>query len=469
MWSYSATKVVSMLRKGDVSPGELLTVIEERIAEVDRFINAIPTLCFERARQHILEFEKRPFDERGILAGLPVPIKDSLPVQGVRTTFGSTVFEKHIPEISDASVKILERNGGVVYGKTNTPELEAGANTFNDVFGATLNPWNTTLSSGGSSGGAAAAVASGMAWCAVGADFACSLRNPASLCGVVGLRPSPGLVPQGPNRTPYQNLSVVGPIARSVRDVALLLDALVGFDPIDPLSNYPNETLYTAKIDHWQQFPKIAFSSNLGISPVDTEVENLCRKSADIIAVGGMAIEEAYPNLRDAHETFRVLRAFQFAMAWGHLLPEHKDSLKPELVWNIEQGMSLTSEEIIQAEWSRNKMRQAFLTFMEDYDFLITPTSIVSAYPMTQRFPEQCNGYKFENYLQWMSISYAITLMSCPAISIPCGYTSDGRPVGLQIIGKPKTETQLLGFANKLESMLSIVPETPIEPHIQMA
>ena len=235
LWKRSAVEVVAALQSGDVSPREVLHDLQERIQEVDPHVNALPTRCFDRAFAHAAAIEAKPPSERGRFAGLPIPIKDSYEVAGVRTTWGSLAYADHVASRSDYMVEAIEAADGIVYAKSNTPEFEAGANTFNEVFGATLNPFDRTRSAGGSSGGAAAAVATGMAFVAQGSDFACSLRYPAAFCNVVAIRPSPGLVPQGPSALPHQVLSVIGPIARSVADAALALDGMVRFDPRDPL------------------------------------------------------------------------------------------------------------------------------------------------------------------------------------------------------------------------------------------
>ena len=250
LWRRSALEVVALLRREEVTPLDLLEVLERRIAAVNPAVNAVVTTCFERAREHAEALMQRPPSERGPLAGLPVAIKDSVPVAGVRTTSGSLVYKDWVPEHSDYLVERLEARGGIVYCKTNTPEFEAGGNTFNEVFGATLNPWGTGLSAAGSSGGAAVALATGMAWLAQGSDMAGSLRNPASFCGVCGLRPTPGRVASGPSAMPYQTMGVSGPMARRVADLAFFLDAMSGADRRVPLAlEAPNQSFLAALED----------------------------------------------------------------------------------------------------------------------------------------------------------------------------------------------------------------------------
>src|SRR5882762_4727181 len=305
----TACTIVEQLNSGDVTPLDLLDALEARIAEVDGKINALPTLCFDRARQHARELMKRPIAERGLLAGMPVPIKDLTAVAGVLTTQGSPIFKDHVPTRSDILVEHLEANGGVIYAKSNTPEFGAGANTFNEVFGATRNPWDLSRSASGSSGGAAAALATGTAWLAHGSDMGGSLRNPASFCGIVGMRPSIGRVAHTLAAAIDRNLGVQGPMARNVEDVALLLDAMSGEHPGDPLSLpvLPNSFLSAVRAGNKPK--RIAYSPDLGITPVDPEVAAVTRKAAQRFAELGVIVEEAHPDLREAHECFHVLRA----------------------------------------------------------------------------------------------------------------------------------------------------------------
>src|SRR5882724_3732647 len=276
----TACAVVGKLKAGDVTPLDLLDVLEKRIAEVDGKVNALPTLCFDRARDHAKALMQKPAGERGLLAGLPIPIKDLSSVAGVLTTQGSPIYKDRIPEQSDIVVTHLENNGAVVYAKSNTPEFGAGANTFNEVFGATLNPWDTLRSAAGSSGGAAVALATGMAWLAHGSDMGGSLRSPASFCGIAGMRPSIGRVAHTPKAGIDRNLGVLGPMARNVEDLALLLDAMSGEHPADPLSlpSLPTSFLSAARAGNRPK--RVAYSPDLGITPVDPEVAAITKKAA---------------------------------------------------------------------------------------------------------------------------------------------------------------------------------------------
>jgi len=460
----TACAVVDKLNSGEVTPLDLLDVLEARIAEVDGQVNALPTLCFDRARAHAKELMKKPRSERGLLAGIPIPIKDLFNVEGVRNTQGSPIFKDTISARSDLVVEHLEQNGGVVYAKSNTPEFGAGANTFNEVFGATLNPWDTSRSAAGSSGGAAVALATGMAWLAHGTDMGGSLRNPASFCGIVGLRPSIGRVAHTPSATIDRNLTVHGPMARNVEDLALLLDAMSGEHAADPLSlpSLPNSFLSAARSG--KRPKRIAYSPDLGITPVDPEVAAITRKAAQRFADAGAIVEEAHPDLREAHECFHVLRAFDFAMTKASLLHTKRDMLKPEVIWNIEEGLKLTVEQIARAEAQRVEMTARTVEFFKKYDLLLAPATIVSPFPIGDRYVAECAGVKFDNYVQWLAIVYAITLACCPALSLPCGFTASGLPVGLQMVAAPRGEAQLLAGARMLEDMLGVRGTTPIDP-----
>ncbi|HVV41788.1 MAG TPA: amidase family protein [Nitrobacter sp.] len=460
----TACAVVDKLKSGEVTPLDLLDVLEKRIAEVDGAVNALPTLCFERARTNARELMKRPPAERGLLAGLPVPIKDLTNVAGVLTTQGSPIYKDTVPERSDILVEHLEASGAVIYAKSNTPEFGAGANTFNEVFGPTLNPWDTTRSAAGSSGGAAAALASGTAWLAHGSDMGGSLRNPASFCGIVGMRPSIGRVAHTPVAKIDRNLGVQGPMARNVEDLALMLDAMTGEHPADPLSLPKLPTSFLSAARSGRKPKRVAYSPDLGITPVDPEVKEITRKAAMRFADAGVIVEEAHPDLREAHECFHVLRAFDFAISKADLLRNKRDLLKPEVIWNIEEGLKLSADDIIRAEAQRVAMTNRALKFFETYDLLLAPATIVAPFPIENRYVAECDGQTFDNYVLWLGIVYAITLICSPALSLPCGFTKTGLPVGLQVVAPPRGEAQLLAGAKTIEDVLGVRGTTPIDP-----
>src|SRR6202051_1089482 len=460
----TACAIVDKLKAGEVTPLDLLDVLEKRIAEIDGKVNALPTLCFDRARSHAKDLMKKPAGARGLLAGLPLPIKDLTDVGGVLTTQGSPIYRDRVPARSDILVEHLESNGGLIYAKSNTPEFGAGANTFNEVFGATRNPWDTSRSAAGSSGGAAVALATGMAWLAHGSDMGGSLRNPASFCGIVGLRPSIGRVAHTPKFKIDRNLGVQGPMARNVEDLALLLDAMCGEHPADPLSLPALPMSYLAAARSGKRPKRVAYSPDLGITPVDPEVAAITRKAASRFAEAGAIVEEAHPDLREAHECFHVLRAFDFAISKAALLRSKRDQLKPEVIWNIEQGLKLTVEQLERAEAQRVAMTARTLEFFKTYDLLLAPATIVAPFPVENRYVAECAGKKFDNYVEWLGIVLASHRGCCPALSLPCGFTASGLPVGLQMVAAPRGEAQLLAGARVLEDILGIRGTTPIDP-----
>jgi amidase len=460
----TACAVIGKLNSGEVTPLDLLDVLERRIAEVDGKVNALPTLCFDRARTYAKALMQKPAAERGLLAGLPIPIKDLFNVKGVLNTQGSPIYKDAISTHSDIVVEHLEHNGGVVYAKSNTPEFGAGANTFNEVFGATLNPWDISRSAAGSSGGAAVALVTGTAWLAHGTDMGGSLRNPASFCGVVGLRPSIGRVAHSPAFQIDRNLTVHGPMARNVEDLALLLDAMSGEHPADPLSLPVLPKSFLSAVRSPELPKRIAYSPDLGITPVDPEVAAITRKAAERFAEAGVIVEQAHPDLREAHECFHVLRAFDFAVTKAELLRTKRELLKPEVIWNIEEGLKLTVEQIARAEAQRVAMTARTIEFFESYDLLLAPATIVAPFPVQNRYVAECAGKKFDNYIEWLGIVYAITLACCPALSLPCGFTEKGLPVGLQMVAAPRGEAKLLAGARLLEDILGMRGTTPIDP-----
>ena len=452
--SKTAREVLDLLKGGEVTHHAVLEALEQRIAEVDGAVNALPTLCFERAYAAGDALFAREAAERGILGGLPVAIKDLTRVAGVRSTFGSPIYADHVPDASDHLVERIEARGGVVYAKSNTPEFGAGASTFNEVFGRTHNPWNLERSVAGSSGGSAAALVSGMAWLAHGSDMGGSLRNPASFCGCVGLRPSPGLVPSGPAANPFATLSVEGPMARNTGDLGLLLDAMAGPDRRE--AQAAPGSLYRAAAEAPRLPGRVAYSPDLGITPVDPEVARITRQAAERFAAMGVPVDEACPDFAGAHEAFQTLRALDFATSHADHYAEKRDLLKPDVIWNIEKGLALTGEEIARALRLRGEIVARMAAFFETYDLLLTPATIVQPFAVGDRTVTACNGVAFETYIDWLAIVYAITLTSAPALSLPCGFTDDGLPVGLQMVAPFRGEAELLSHAAALEAELGL-------------
>ncbi|MEM7221923.1 MAG: amidase family protein [Pseudomonadota bacterium] len=466
LWRLSAVEAVGLLRAGKVSPLELVEAAVQRIADTDPHLNAMPTLCLERARDHARALMDRPEAPEGMwLGGLPIAVKDLEDVAGVRTTYGSPIYADHVPETSDHMVERLEARGAIVIGKSNTPEFGAGASTFNEVFGKTRNPWNVAKSVAGSSGGAAAALAAGQVWLATGSDLGGSLRTPASFNGVIGLRPSPGRVPRGPKELPFQTLSVGGPMARTAKDTALFLDAMSGHHEGDPLALHEPEESFLASLESRRRLPKrVAFTADLGCLPVAREVAEICAAAARRFAEHGIAVEEATPDFTDALETFQVLRAALFAAEMEPILAEHREHLKPEVIWNIEKGMALSAVAIGRAEQARGALYRRMTAFFETYDLLLCPAACVAPFAVEERYVSEVEGHKFDNYVDWLAHCAAITITSCPALSVPAGLTAEGMPVGLQIVAPPRGEAAALTGALLLEELTGLHDHLPVDP-----
>ncbi|MFT4115400.1 amidase [Bradyrhizobium sp.] len=462
----SATEVVGLLRAGEVSPVELVDIALRRIAEVEPLINALPIVCSDRARERARAIaDSRGGEDKSphYLWGIPIAVKDNVDVEGVRTTHGSMIYKNRVSARSDIVVETLERNGAIVIAKSNLPEFAAGGNTFNDVFGATLNPWNRRLTAGGSSGGSAAALAAGEVWLATGNDLAGSIRVPASFCSVVGLRPSPGRVARGPRKQMFSQLSVEGPMARCVADVALMLDAQSDYSPSDPIS-LPKPDIPFVRCLGRPINGRIAFSEDLGIVPVDAEVAGICRSALAGLSDLGMIVEEARPDLSDAEQIFQVLRSALFVGRVGHLLEKHSAEINPDVVANAQMGLSLEMADLSAAEEARDALYARMVQFFTRYDFLVCPTSPLQPFDVDLRYPGELMGRPFHSYVGWMALTFAITVASCPSISLPCGFTRTGAPVGIQIVAAPRSEGRLLTMADALEQRLDLKRRVPIEP-----
>jgi len=464
----TARQAVGLLQAGEVSPREMIDAALARIEKVDGAINALPTLCIERAREQAIRLEAGmglPGEPGpGWLAGLPIAIKELENVAGVRTTYASPIFKDNVPARSDLLVERLEENGGIPIGMSNTPEFGAGANTFNEVHGETRNPWNTRLNAGGSSGGSAAALATGQVWLATGSDLGGSLRTPASFCSVVGFRPSPGRVARGPSELPFNPLPIHGPMARNVGDAALMLDAMCGFHAEDPISLPPPPTSFQSAAD-WREPPKrVAFSEDLGISPVDPEVRRLTREAAWQFEAAGARVEDACPDFSGVFEAFQVLRAADFATTMRPLYENHRDLLKPDIVWNIEQGFRLSAEDVGRALLRQGKLYADMVAFFSEYDVLIAPAACTLPLPIEIRWPRELEGVQWDNYVAWLALASVVTVSTCPVIAVPAAFTADGRPVGIQMVGAPRNDSALLSAAAAFEEIVGLTDLTPIDP-----
>src|SRR5215217_196782 len=448
-----ATELVRLIRAKELSALEVMEAHLVRIESANPRVNAIVTLTAERAldRARAADGKLARGEELGVLHGLPLAHKDLFPTEGVRTTFGSLVYRDFVPEQDALIVERLREAGAISVGKTNTPEFGAGSQTFNEVFGETLNPHDTSKTCGGSSGGAAVALACGMVPIADGSDMGGSLRNPASFCNVVGFRPSFGRVPTWPTQAAWSSLSTEGPMARTVRDVALLLGVISGPDPRSPLSvSGPGED-FPRSLGRDFSGARVAWSRDLGELPVDPRVTAVLDGQRHVFEDIGCLVEDDGPDFTDADEVFKALRAWHFELNYGELLEEHRDRMKDTVAWNIERGVGLSGPDVGRAERKRTELYHRVRTFMEDYVFLAAPVSQVPPFDVKRRYVTEINGVEMETYIDWMKSCFYVTVTGLPAISVPCGFTSEGLPVGIQIVGRPRDDLGVLQLANAFE------------------
>jgi amidase len=451
----SATELVRLYRARKASPLEVMQAILTRIDRVNPQVNAIVTLARESALAEARAATRALSRRRELLPllGVPVVIKDLTATKGIRTTCGSKIYADHVPTEDALVVQRLKTAGAIVLGKTNTPEFGAGANTFNAVFGATRNPWNPALTCGGSSGGSAVALATGMGPLAHGTDLGGSLRIPAAFCGVVGFRTTPGLVPVYPRELAWDHFSVNGPMARTVADVALMLSVMAGPDDRSPISITVDtrqfvKSVRKPSVKGW----KIAWTPDLaGLIPVDSEVASVAERGARVFRTIGATVETASPDFSETNEIVLSTRGLMMAALHADKLTQWRDQMQQGLVWNIEQGLRLTPQEIGRGEKLRTLLWHRVRMFFERYDLLVLPTVAVKPFPVEQPYPAEINGQPLANYTQWFFLTYAISLTGLPAISVPCGFTKDGLPVGLQIVGRRRQEASVLSAASAFE------------------
>jgi amidase len=446
-----ATELARLIRNKAISPVEVLRSCLETIERLNPKINAICTLAAESAMAAAERAEHAVMagDEIGLLHGVPIGIKDLTPTAGIRTTFGSPLFANNVPSEDAAVVKRIKQAGAIVVGKTNTPEFGAGANTVNRVFGATRNPWDLALSVGGSSGGGAAALASGMLPLAEGTDFGGSLRVPAAFCGVVGLRPTAGLVPRYPTPLPWDVGTVHGPMARSAEDTALLLEAMMGDDDgLTPISVTPPWKNVATAVAQSRDLKKlrIGYASDIAGLGIDPEISTACRTSAMHLADYGATVNELEFSVADGLEAYLVLRGMTMVARFFESLGE-LEKFGPNLKGNIEAGSKLTTGDIARAEHKRAELWRRWRTLFERIDLLLTPTTPVSPFPVEQNYPDTIAGRKMTSYIDWIAPTFLVTLSSLPAASVPCGQTTAGLPIGLQIIGPRFAEPKILAVA----------------------
>ncbi len=452
-----AVEARRLIGSKEIAPTELLESCIERIESINCAVNAIVTSDYKDARKRAKVAEKAVLngEELGILHGIPVCIKDLELTSGLRTTMGSLLYKDYIPKYDQGSVHNIRSEGGIILGKTNTPEFGAGANTKNRVFGVTKNPFNTQLSCAGSSGGSAVSLACGMVPLATGSDFGGSLRTPASFCGVVGFRPSPGVVPSELEPVSLSPLSVNGPMGRTVADTALLLSAQTGFDIRDPFSNSISFEAMSPLVPADLGSIKIAISSDLGCAPVETEIARTFKEKIKKFSKVFASAENIDPDLGEVHQAFEILRAVNYLAAHGERVKKNRALLGPNVIDNVNRGLSYSIEDVAWAHKEQTKIYRNMLSFFDEVDILICPTASVSPYPHEQLAVEQINGEKMPTYMRWLALSYGLTMTLPSVCSLPVGLDEKGMPFGMQIVGPNGSDHFVLQVAFALESLLS--------------
>jgi amidase len=457
----SARKLARLLRARKLSATEVMHAFIAQIERVNPQVNAIVTFLPEQALKEAKALDRKK-GEKPPLAGLPIAYKDLVATKGIRTTLGSLVYKDNVPKEDALLVERLKAAGAITLGKTNTPEFGAGSNTFNRVFGATRNPFDPMKTAGGSSGGAAAAVACGMLPFADGSDLAASLRNPGNYCNVVGFRPTPGRVPSYPTANAWDTQPVIGPIARTVDDAAFLLSAMAGPDRRAPVSISEPGSIFNRPLKRSFKKLRVAWTKDFGGLPVEPEVTAVLEARRKVFASLGCVVEEACPDFSGATEAFETLRAVSFAMRFAPLLKTHRSELKDTVIWNIEQGLALDGAKIGRAQSLRTELYQRMRAFLEKYEFLLAPVNQLPPFPLETEYPTQIAGVRLDNYLDWMKSCYYITITSHPAISVPAGFTTDGLPVGLQIVGRYRDDFGVLQLAHAFEQETQVFATRPI-------
>jgi amidase len=444
-----ARTLARLIHARKLSVSELMLAFIAQVERVNPKVNAIVTFLPEQALQAARALDRKK--AKPPLAGLPIAHKDLVPTKGIRTTFGSLIYENHKPEQNHLIVERLSAAGAILIGKTNTPEFGSGSQTYNAVFGATRNPYDLSKTCGGSSGGGAAAVACGMLPFADGSDLAASLRNPGNYCNVVGFRPTPGRVPNWPAADAWDTLAVMGAMGRTVEDCAFLMSAMAGSDARAPVSIAEPGSVFSKPLRRDFRKVRVAWSRDMGGLPVEPQVTQVLERQRRIFKDLGCIVEEAEPDFSGATEAFETQRAVNYLARFGGLLEKHRDKLKDDVIWNIEQGRRLTPERIARAGSLRTELFQRMRSFLETYEFLLCPVNQLAPYPVDWEWPREVAGVKMDNYLDWMKSSYYITITSHPAVSVPAGFTAEGLPVGLQIVGRYRDDLGVLQLAHAFE------------------
>ena len=441
IWQQPATELARLIRTKQLSARDCVAAHLSRIEAVNGRLNAIVTLVAERAMRQAADADEclARGDVAGPLHGLPMAHKDLQPTAGIRTTFGSPIFRDFVPHEDSPLVAALTRAGAITIGKTNTPEFGAGSQTFNPVFGPTLNPYDVSKTCGGSSGGAAVALACGMIPLADGTDMGGSLRNPAAFCGVVGFRPSASPVAAAETTEAWASLSVEGPMARRVEDVALLWKAMA------------TSARAPTQLDAEFAGTRVAWWVDFGGIPFERRIADVVNAQRRLFESMGCVVDDAEPDLSGADEIFRTLRAYAFVRNHGDVVGQHRDAVKATILEEVARGERLTAADVAAAEQRQEALRQRVARFMERYAFFILPTTQVAPFDVNEAYVKTIDGIAMESYIDWMKSCYYISTLGAPAISVPCGFTPEGLPVGLQIVGRRGDDWSVLQLAHAYE------------------
>jgi amidase len=449
-----ATELAALIRDREVSARELMDAHLDRIERLNPELNAIVTLDADGARAAADAADARlaAGEPVGPLHGLPVAHKDTHATGGMRTTWGSPLHADTVPARDELVVARLKAAGAIRVGKTNVPEFAAGSHTFNTLFGATHNPYRHGLSAGGSSGGAAAALAAGLVPIAEGSDMGGSLRNPAAFCNVVGLRPTPCRVPTHPAALGWSQLSVQGPLGRTVGDVALAMSVLAGADPRVPISLTDDPAAFAAPLPTELGGLRVAWAPDLGGRvTVDPAITSVLASAVGVFESLGAVVEEDCPDLSGADDVFGTLRAWLFEASFGEISRRSPDRVKESIRWNAELGGKLTGPDLARAEQLHTRLHERMVAFFERFDVLLAPTTQVLPFPVEIEYPTEIAGVHQDNYLEWMRSCTLISATGSPALSVPGGFTPDGLPVGLQIVGAPRADRRVLEVGHAFE------------------
>ena len=466
----SAGQLMKLIRTKDASPVEVMESCIARTKSVDGAVNAMVTTAYDTARAAARAAEDAVMrgENLGLIHGLPVAIKDLDATAGIRTTYGSRLHRLDIPDADQGSVARIKALGGIVLGKTNTPEFGTGGNTRNMLFGPTRNPFDVEKTCGGSSGGSAVALATGMAPLATGSDYGGSLRTPAGFCGIIGFRPSPGIVPIEDSRVGLHPFAVLGPMARCVDDAFLLLRAMMGYDPRDIFSSGAHNDLLAPLVTADPARLRVAISADLGMTAMSAANRALFAERAELFCHHFGVVEECHPDLSDVDNAFEVLRGVNFVAAYDHLVAAYREEISPNVIDNVERGLGFSVRDIATAHLQQSRIARNWLSFFNDFDVLICPVASVSPFPHNEWSPTEIDGQKMASYMSWLGIVYGPTMALACAAALPCGVDAAGMPFGIQLLGAPGSDRKLLEIAKSLEIILADNPLTsPAMPNLK--